>query len=244
MTDFTKYISLKRIVAMAIDEIGLSHDEMDRGWIFAFRSLALLNQMVAAEPITVRLPKNGNQTVDLPSDYLSWSKIGIMDEQGKVSTLKVNNALTTFKDNNPNRIADLTPDVRTEFPYLCNAPFFYNYGYNGIYQNLFGIGGGLIQYGECRVDEANKIIILDPNFQYSTIILEYLSSPQLNNDYEIQAVLQEAVIAFVKWKFKMGSRDEFYAAAIEGRRSLPNKKVTLQQVAEAIRSSYGMYLKS
>lgn len=244
MTDFQQYEYLKRIVSYALDEMNMNSDELDKAWIFAFRGLGLLNQSVAAEPITVRLPVEGNKTVIYPSDYLSWSKVGIMDEHGKVSTLKVNTALTTFKDNNPNRLSQLTPNINTDFSLLCGSPFFYNYGYNGIYQTLFGTGNGLVQYGECRMDDVNRVIILNPQFKYDSVLLEYLSSPQLNNDYQIQSVFREAVIAFIKWKYKAGSRDEFYAAAIEGRRSLPNKKVTLQQVAGVIREQFGMFIKS
>lgn len=244
MTDITRFVPLKGIVSMFLDANGLSWDEMDRAWIIAFRALVDLSQSIAAEPKTVRLPLNGNKTVTIPSDYLSWSKIGILDSNGQISTLKVNSALTTYKDSNPNRISQLTPDIATTFPLLAGSPYFYNYGYDGVYQNLFGIGGGLVQYGECRVDETNNVIILNPEFRYDSIMLEYLSSPQNDDDYQIQIVLQEAVIAFIEWKYKLAPRELYYAAAIQGRRSLPGKKVTLQVIAQVIRESSGFYIKS
>lgn len=243
-SDVSKYVSLKRVISYFLDECSLPADELDKSWILSFRGLVLLNQSIAAEPKTLRLPKNGNQTVTLPSDYLSWSKIGVMDSGGKVSTLKVNNALTTYKDANPDRLSRLTPDVNNSLPLLANSPFFYNYGYNGVYQTLFGIGTGLVQYGECRVDEVNNLVILNPEFKYDSILLEYISSPQNDGDYEIPIVLQEALIAFLKWKYKMGSREEFYGAATEGRRSLPKKKVTLQDLAQVIRENDSQSLRS
>jgi len=243
-SDIQKYVPLKQVISYFIDENSLSWDELDKSWVIAFRALVELNQSIAAEPITTRLPVEGNKTVVLPSDYLSWSKIGVMDSNGQLSTLKVNTAITTFKDNNPNRLSHLTPDINNVLKSLSVVPFYYNYGYNGSYQTLYGAGDGLVQFGECVVDETNNIIVLEPEFKYDSVLLEYVSSPQENGDYEIQTVLQEAVIAFLAWKYKLGSRDAFYAAKIDGRRSLPKKKVTLQEIAQAIRQDNGMFIKA
>lgn len=242
--DYTQYSSLKRITAMALDEMSMTYDEIDKAWIFSFRALQLMNQQFAAEPKTIRIKKNGNQTVTLPTDYISWSKIGVLNSNGEVSTLKINNALTTYNSNSPNRISSLTADIASNLPALYSAPYYYNFYYNGTYQALFGVGGGLIQYGECRVDELNGVIILNPEFRYDSIILEYLSSPQDDDDYQIPTFLQEAVIAFIKWKYNRGTRQEFYGAAEEGRRALPKKKVILQEIAQVVRETTGMYLKT
>ena len=48
---------------------------------------------------------------------------------------------------------------------------------------IFGIGGGLIQYGSCRVDEENRVVILDEHFKYEQIIFECIVSPEKNGDY-------------------------------------------------------------
>jgi len=170
---------------------------------------------------------------------MSWTKIGIMTDNGQISTLKINNALSTLKDTNPNRVSHLEADINSNVNLLINSPYYFNYNYNGIYQTLFGVGGGLIQYGECRVDEKNRVIILPTDFKYDSILIEYLSAPEKDSDYQIQTVLQEAIIAFIAWKFKFTDRTPFYAAAVEGRRALPGKKVTLQRVNQVIRESSG-----
>jgi hypothetical protein len=64
--------------------------------------------------------------------------------------------------------------------------------------------------------------------------LEYISNPQQDGDYVIQECLQEAVISFIKWKDKLGSDQEFYAAAIDGRRGLEKKRVTVQRINQAV----------
>jgi hypothetical protein len=244
MTDIDKYVPLKQIVSYMVDETNESIGSFDRAWVLAFRGLVDMLFDVTAEAITVRLPLLGNKTVPFPSDYLSWVKIGVLNEIGEVSTLKINDALTTFKDTNPNRIDKLTGDINDAAPLLLGSPFYLNYYYNNTYQPLFGVGGGLIQYGECRVDDKNDLIVFPPDFRFDSIILEYISSPLKNGDYTVPIIAQEAIIAFIKWKSKTGSRDEYYAAKIETRRRMPKKKVHLQKINQVLRESEAMKLRS
>jgi hypothetical protein len=239
-----KYIPLKQCVAEALDEQQKSMGDFDRAWIIGFRALKKMNYQIYAEPKTVRLPVLPNKTVILPPDYISWTKIGILNNLGEVSSLKNNNALSILRDNNPNRLSYLTPDVTTSFNLIFGIPFFLNYFDNGLYYNLFGVGGGLITYGDFRVDERNNVIILDLHFQYSELILEYISSPEKDVDYMVDGALEEAVIAFIKWKLGTGPRQEFYGEVTEARRSLVGKKVTLQNINEVLRAATGMYLKA
>lgn len=243
-SDISGYTDLKTIVSYFLDERGKSISDMDRCWLLALRGLVKLNYAFAAEPKTLRIPKNGNQTVTIPPDCLMWTKIGVLNENGEVATVKVNNSLTTWNDQHPNRISNLTPDIHNGVGQVASAPFYSNYFYNGAYRNLYGLGGGLIQYGECRVDERNGIVVLNPQFRYDSIIFEYISSPERDNDYQVPTYLQEAIIAFVAWKLKLDSRENFYAEAIEARRSSPKKKVTLQEINQVIRESNSMKLRS
>lgn len=242
MSDYNKYVPLKTVVSMALDEEDQSIGSFDKAWVLAFRGMIKLNQSIAAEPKSIRIPLNGNKTANLPTDYLSWTKIGIMDSNGQISTLKINTGLSILKDTNPNRLDYLTNDINTNLPLLLGSAYFYNYWYNGMFQTLYGLGGGLVQYGECRVDEKNKVIIFPPDFRFDSVLIEYMSSPQMDEDYMIQTVLQEALIAFIKWKLKKGTRQDFYAEATEARRSLPGKKVTLQKLNQVIREANGQYL--
>lgn len=244
MTDITQYVTLKTVVSYCIDETEQSIGSFDRYWILAFRALIDLLFDISGEALTVRLPVSGNKTVAFPSDYLTWVKIGILNSNGEVSVLKINNALTTYKDNNPNRISQLTADITDSIPLLLNNPYFFNYYYNGQYQPLFGVGGGLVTYGECRIDDKNNLIVLAPDFRFDSIILEYISSPEKNGDYQIPIICQEAVISFIKWKAKQGSRDEYIAEKINARRRMPKKKVHLQSINAILRESNGMKLLS
>jgi hypothetical protein len=243
-TDITPYTSLKTIATYALDELDKGVADMDKCWLLALRCMSSLTFDVMGQTITVRLPVLPNKTVPFPSDMISWSKIGLVDDKGQINTLKVNNALTTFRDNNPNRLQDLTPDINNSIGNLALIPYYSNYYYGGGCFQLYGVGNGVITYGECKVDEVNRVILLDPEFKYDDILLEFLSAPQLNGEYQVPTCMQEAVIAFIKWKLKLGSREEYFAAVTMGRRSLPKKKVILQTLNQVLRESDGMKLRS
>lgn len=243
-TDIQQFVKLKTIVSYTLDETNQSMGSFDSYWVLAFRGLVDMLFDITAQAITVRIPVSANKTVPFPAGYLSWIKIGILNDNGEISTLKINNALTTYKDNNPNRITDLTADINDAFPLLTSNPFYMNFFYNGTYQPLYGVGGGLIQYGECRVDDANNIIILEPNFRYDHIMLEYISSPEKNGDYEIPIVCQEAIVAFIKWKSKQGPREDYISEKIAARRRMPKKKVHLQSINAVLRESEAQKLRS
>lgn len=244
MTDLTKYTPMKRIVAYWLDENNKSEGDFDRAWIMAFRAWVKIGLQMAFEPTTFRIPVNtGNMTVPLPAGYLNWTKIGVINGSGEVSALKINTSLTFWRDNNPNRLTNISPDVPDlDVSMYLQSPFFYNYYFGSVYSPYFGIGGGLVQYSDVRVDEVNNVIVLDPQYPFPDILLECLVSPQMNNDYQIQTCCQEAVISFLNWKFKLGSRADFYSELIEARRNL--KPITLQEIQQAIRENHKYALKA
>lgn len=242
-TDILPDVPLLRIVDYTLDECDKSDGDRDRYWILAFRALVDLMFDISAHPITLRIPVQSNMTVAFPPGCISWTKIGILNNNGEISTLKINNALTTWKDLNPNRLVDLTPDITDSLPTLIQSPFYLNYFYDGVYQPLFGVGGGLIQYGDIRVDDENRVVILQPDFKYSSILFECIYSPKKDGDYKVPLALQEAIIAFIKWKDKQGTYQEYIAAKINARRRMPKKKVVLQHINQVLRESEAMKLR-
>jgi hypothetical protein len=147
--------------------------------------------------------------------------------------------------NSPDRVQKLgLSQINDTIGSLTQAPLYLNYYYNGGYQNLFGVRGGLIQYGECRVDDKNNIIIFPVEFRFDSVLFEYISSPERDVDYKVELRFQEAVIAFIKWKFKQGTAQEYYGMVTAGRRRGGKKKVVLQQIAEVLRLDTGQKLLS
>jgi hypothetical protein len=238
MDGIQKYIPLKTIVSYALDEMGKSIKDFDKVWVIGFRAYVDLGYTLDFEPISVRLPLLGNKTAILPADYVTWTKIGVMGTNGKVSTLKINNNISTFRDNNPNRIESLQADVNTDlFSTIVGSPYFLNYFSNGVYAPLFGLPNGLLQAGECTIDETNRLIVFSPIFSFPDVVLEYLSSPEQNSDYQVDIFLQESIIAFCKWKLKMGTEQEYINRKREARRLI--NPVRLQVINQVIRENRG-----
>lgn len=237
-----RFIEIKEVVAEALDQYQLSIGDFDRAWIMAFRGLENMHYNIAAEPKTVRLPINGNMTVTLPADYVSWVKIGLIDQNGQVSTLRINNSLTTFRDNNPNRLELLTADVNNGWlGNIEDAPFL-NYYQDGLYTPIFGIGGGLIQFSECRVDEKNGVIVLPPDYRFADLLLEYISCPEKDTDYKVDRRLREPLITWIAWKMKLDTDTNYYARLVEARRQI--KPIHLQYFNQIIREGGKFCLKS
>lgn len=243
-SDVGKYTPLMTIVSYFLDQYskqGLY--ERDQIWLLGLRALTEMNYDISGEPQTFRLPLNGNKTVSFPNGCIQWTKIGVLNENGELCSLKINNALTKWKDQLDSRL-QFSPDINNSIGALANAPIWINYYYNDNFYNLYGVGGGLIQYGSCTVDDQNELVVLDPNFQYNDIMFECIMSPQRDVDYKVLTALQEAVIAFIEAKLKLNTMENFYAEARKSRRRLNGKKVELQTINQILRESDGMKLRS
>ena len=232
MSDIQRYVKLKTVVSYTLDELNSSIGEFDKLWVLSFRALVDIYFNIAAEPKTFRIPVDSNMTATFPPSLMTWWKIGVLNANGQVSTLKINRQLTNFKSTSPDRLDALTPDVGVPNPVYSN--FYINYWANGgTPAHLFGVGGGLIQPGECTVDENNRVIILGPDFAYDHLMVEGTTSPEKDDDYEIDIFCQEAVIAFIKWKLSKGAEQDYYNRLKEARRKI--KPIRLQEINQKLR---------
>lgn len=199
MNEITRYVKLSDVVNYYIDEARLTSKEFRRLWVIAFRGLQEIGMDVSWTPKVDVLLVNANKTVDLPSDYLDWVRVGLFNSVGELATLRVNEQLTTYKDQNENRLSDIQSQIGSDINYL-QYPYWYGYWNETGYEHYFGAGSGLVQAGECKIDSKNSIIILDPQFGYNQIVLEYISSPVQDDDYTIDIKCQEALISYLRWK--------------------------------------------
>ena len=193
----SRFISLSELVNMYIDESMQTSKQFRRLWTLAFRGLTDIGLDVTWQPKTDLIQVNSNLTVTLPADYLDWVRVGVFNSSGEIATLKVNEQLTTYKDTSPNRIDAINSEGNIS-PVFAQYP--YGYLNDGDYEHYFGTGSGLIQSGECKVDSQNGVIILDTNFSHSQVVLEYMSSPIMDDDYVVDFKAQEALIAWLRWK--------------------------------------------
>lgn len=165
----------------------------------AFRGMEQMGLDFFYKIMSVKLPVLANKTVMLPANYLNYTKCGVYNSVGEIIPLKYNDKLTTYADLLPNRI-DKTQDNTLFELMLTNTPIWFNYWNGDVFVNLYGMPSGSPLVGSFKIDNANGVILLDENFGYDYIALEYIASPQEGCDYYVPIQFREAMIAWLAWK--------------------------------------------
>jgi hypothetical protein len=197
--DTAKWVCLSEVIYQYIDQARLSNADYRRLWTIGVRGVEEMGMDVYGTTKTVKLTINANKTVTLPSDYIGFSKVGIFNQKGEVSTLRRNKNLSSYKINQTDRLTSNT-DNSTGNTYRLQDLAFVNYFDGARYVNIFGTGSVLNAAGEFDVDEEQGLIYLDNEYGYDYVVLEYLSSPEDDADYKIPVQIRESVLAFIAWK--------------------------------------------
>lgn len=199
MSQNLQWIPLDDAVNAYLDESEQSNHKYFKIWQLAYRWLHEVGLDAFFLVRSVELTVEANLTVKLPADYLNYSKVGVLNEQGKVVTMGVNNNLTVAFDLSPDRIS------KVEDPTLVTienqqGSYWYNY-WNGYgYGNLYGLPSGQPFIGSFKIDNANSVIVLSPGFSYEYIMLEYVTSPTPGQQYYFPIQFKEAAISWLRWK--------------------------------------------
>lgn len=209
-------IGLKTLVAELIDAKDSSSHEFRRLYNIGVRGLREFNSDVVGTFVTVLLDVNANKTVTLPPDYVSYSKVGIINEKGEIVTLRLNEQLSNY-----NAGHNLKADRFEEVPMLTtvtnpsipvSTPFiFYNFFISNQSYNLFGLGGGGQVIGDYYVDENCGVIIFGPYFKWDKVLFEYLSDGLDSecDDYMVDSRAAEAMVAYMRWKSALDAPKKF-----------------------------------
>lgn len=254
MAQHQSYISVDSCITDYLNESDQSVNRYFKAWHIAFRGLEYLGLDFFYRVKSVKLPINANFTVTLPADFLNWCKVGILNDNGAIVTLKENNNMTTYADLLPDRI-EKTNDADSLWLQggqgIWNNLWTGGYGYTPV----FGVPSGEPFVGEFKVDIDNGVIILNQNFQRDYLMLEYVSSPIEGQDYYLPVQFREALIAWLWWKDKKSisvkrgmvgiSRDlerDFYNQRRQA--AARWKPVRLQQIYEASQNLTRLAIKS
>jgi hypothetical protein len=197
--DTAKWVCLSEVIYQYIDQARLSNADYRRLWTIGVRGVEEMGMDVYGTTKTIKLTVNANKTVTLPSDYIGFSKVGIFNQKGEVSTLRRNKNLSSYKISQTDRLTSNT-DNSTGNTYRLQDLAFVNYFDGARYVNIFGTGSVLNAAGEFDVDEEQGLIYLDNEYGYDYVVLEYLSSPEDDDDYKIPVQIREAVLSFIAWK--------------------------------------------
>lgn len=198
-TQNRQWCTLDECINDYLNEAELSIHKYRKIWYIAYRALTELGLDAFYSVVSVKLPVNANLTVTLPADYLNYSKVGVLNQQGEIIPIGVNNNLTVAFDVSPTRL-EQTQDNTIPTQLNEQGVWWYNYWNGGSISPVYGLPSGSPFIGSYKIDNANGVIVLSENFAYEYIMLEYIASPQPNNDYYVPVQFKEAVIAYIRWK--------------------------------------------
>lgn len=193
------YIELEEIINDYLNESEQSNHKYFKLWHIAFRGFTEMGIDFFWQIKSVKLPVNENLTVNMPNDWISYSKIGVLNDRGELIPMYYNTNLTTFSDLQPQRLAQ-TQDPALTTLYESNTPIWYNYWNGTQYSNLYGLPSGSPFVGSFKIDNQNGVILLSENFGYPYLMVEYLASPTEGNQYFVPVHFREALIAYLRWK--------------------------------------------
>lgn len=198
---------LRQIIAQFLDSADQSSHQFRRLYNIGVRGCREFNLDITGQFKTVLLPVNPNKTVTLPQDYLTYSKMGIVNERGEVITFTKNEQLSQYHAIYTQQVErnEGVPELTTIGNYVAPLPYPYlysNYWNGGTSYNLFGLNSGTANITEFDIDEGAGVILLNQHTRYEEMLLEYLSDgyDELADDYEIDVRAEEAFICYLRWK--------------------------------------------
>jgi len=202
MSQNRQWINLEECITAYLDESEQSNHKYFKCFHLSFRALTEMGLDAFYLVKSIRIPVNANLTANLPADYLQYSKVGVLNEQGEIITIGVNNKLTVAFDLSLNRL-EQTQDSTIPTQINQQGVWWYNYWNGYAYSPVYGLPSGTPFIGSFKMDNANGVIVLSENFSYPYVILEYTASPQEGGEYYIPIQFKEAVIAYLRWKDKI-----------------------------------------
>lgn len=198
-TQNRQWVTIDEAITDYLTESEQGNHKYFKCWNLAYRAMTELGLDFFYSVKSVKLPVNANLTVTLPEDYLNYTKVGILNNEGAIIPLQVNNNLTTAFDMQPNRLAQ-TQDPSIVTGYSPQGIVWWNF-WNGYgLSNLYGLPSGSPFVGSFKIDNKNGVIVLDEYYDFEYVMLEYIASPVSGGEYFVPIQFKEAVIAYLRWK--------------------------------------------
>lgn len=198
MAQHQSYISLDSCINDYLAESEQSSHKYFKLWHLGFRGLEDLGLDFFYQIRSVKLPVNANLTVTIPADYLNWTKVGVLNDRSEIIPLYYNDKLTKYADLLSSRLEKTEDNTLGD----CNnwgLNTWFNYWTGTGYINYYGLPSGAPYIGSFKIDNNNGVIILNPDFNYPYIMLEYVSSPTQGEDYYLPLAFREAMISWLRW---------------------------------------------
>lgn len=201
-------IGIKQLILEYLNSKDEGSDRFRRLFrIASLQGVRKFNMDITGKIVTQLLSITANHTVAFPDDYLDYFKIGVINAIGEVVPLKHNEELSTVREAfvAAQKQVVPVPEIPGFIQQLSipGAPlFWYNYQWGGNWVHLYGLHGGQPNIGEFVIDDATRTFLINPEFPYAEILIEYLSNGYDCdcNDYMIHTYATDAFIAWLRWK--------------------------------------------
>lgn len=174
---------------------------------YAISGLREFNMDFSGNIKAVIVDVNDNNTVTLPTDYINYTRIGIIGNNGIIRDLGINTNLLApiTYDDCGNSFIPTSNETLVSNSIIGSGGLAYD-GYSGNYRNgelmgrFFGIGGGNNVNGYYNVKASDGYIVLG-GVQATQIVLEYISDiTEVNGEFEVHPFLIEALKSYMFWK--------------------------------------------
>ena len=254
------------IITMAEDDFaGTASDNQVR--THALRGIREFGFDVSNKIRSLKLTINSaNNTVELPDDYVGWSKIGVVGSDNLVYVLGENkninysqaydagagvkaptSATANDSDNDGvyDRIDDKTSTGDVGIQSGFNSTIFRDY-YYGAQNAIYGAGGGRYR-GEFRVNLDQNRIEISPMSGVSEIVIEYVADEARSKNPTVHVYLEEALMSYMYYKIierrsavpaneKARARQEYYNERRKANSRM--KTFTKEEALKTIRKNF------
>lgn len=219
---------IPQLVSMDLNDPTTTHHMRYLQWaILGFRELnmfAINNVKVAYCTI------KSNKTIDLPMDYLKYTKIGLCMGDGncsRVITLGLNDTLCLSREHDDcgddivNAIAATISEDEIVGYYTTYYPYI-DHWHNGQYiGGIYGLGGGFHKH-YYREDKERHTIQFDSDVPGGVIVLEYISTGiDSSGNTLIPVAAVQALRSYVHWQ-----RKEYSKSFGQGERDMARRLFT------------------
>jgi hypothetical protein len=198
MGQYREWIEVEECITDYMDEAELSDHKYWKVWHLAFRVMSELGLDFFYKIQSFKLPINSNLTVQLPSNCLKWTKIGVLNSVGEIVPLTYNEKLTSYAQFSSDRLQKTQDDTLFNL-FQFNAPIWYNWWNGAAFQTLYGLPSGAPFVGNFKVDNSTGVILLNENYGYDYLMVECVVSPQEGQSYYVPIQFKEAMIAGLAW---------------------------------------------
>jgi len=181
---------------------------------YALRGLREMGFDMLQRVRSIKLSRNDNDTVDLPDDFVSLIKVGIVGNDNMVYVLTPNSNINYSQkyktdsygglidsdgdgvyDRVDSKTATGDNDILHDEDYLV----FSNYIYQNNVGQIYGLGGGRYT-GEYRINYDQNRLELSLSDGYDELVIEYVADEARSTNPTVHLMAEEALRAYIYYK--------------------------------------------